>query len=203
MAPTLGLVDDGDEARRSYSFATTWPQWPLQAVEHQLLGDLDLRHRRLRGLPQQRLSERSAALPPLPQTFVAGGPSIFYTLENYTCAGQLDPHGPHAVARRASCTCAACTMENPHHLRLHQPPGPRAPYSSPSTPFFVTDRDRYPALEIPGRSLLPRYTRSSRRTKTPLSSGSPANLDKVTVPGIRSGLQGSILSAPLTPSSTS
>jgi hypothetical protein len=149
LAPTLGLVQDASDLEevmflRDNMAAMAW------AVEHQLPGDLDSAVNAQEAY-LQRLAVNPAALPP---QATAGGPQIYYTLEqpvpdNWIPLVPVQTPSGALYLRRG-------TMEIPTQQGLLYVV-PRALILQPGEPFFLADR----ALPPTG-ILVDRYFRRTR-----------------------------------------
>lgn len=132
MAPTLGVVDEGDPLEevlflRDDMAAMAW------AVEQQLQGDLDA--------PvdtHEAYLERVASNPPPPPPIqTAGGPKVYYTLEDPVPEYWI-PMVPVQTAQ-GTLYLRRGTMEIPTSSGLIQVTA-RALILDPGKPFFVADR---------------------------------------------------------------
>ena len=151
MAPTLGIVDDGDAIEqvrflRDDMAALAW------AVEHQLQGDLDCAVDAFEMYLQRIQSD----LPPKAPAPSAGGPRIYYTLEtsvpdNWIPMVPVKSPQSELFLRRGTMEIATSTG----FTKLKA----RAAILEPEHPFFVTDRAISRAGDRVDRYF--RYTRSS------------------------------------------
>lgn len=154
MAPTLGVVEDGDDVEkvqflRDEMAAMAW------AVEHRLQGDLDsMVDAHERYLDRIRLDP-----PPPPPVQTPGGPKIFYTLETPVPDNWIplvpvkSPQGELFLRRG--------TMEIPTAAGFDKIAA-RARVLEPGHPFFVADRVVSRSGVLVDRYF--RYTRSSDGT---------------------------------------
>ena len=154
MAPTLGVVSDGDDVEevqflRDEMAAMAW------AVEHRLQGDLDA----FVDAHERYLDRLKADPPPPPPTKTAGGPDIFYTLETPVPDNWIplvpvrSPQGELFLRRGTMEIPTATGFEN---IRA------RAVVLEPEHPFFVADRIVSRSGVLVRRYF--RYTRSSDGT---------------------------------------
>ncbi len=155
MAPTLGVVDDGDPLEevlflRDDMAAMAW------AVEHQLPSELDTATDAY-ALYQQKLRNNPPAPPP---TATPGGPPIYYTLENLPPDNWI-PMVPVQTPQGALYLRRG-TMEVPTPPSGFTLLQARGAILEPQHPFFVTDRAVPRAGTQVDRYF--RYTRSSDGT---------------------------------------
>jgi hypothetical protein len=154
MAPTLGVVTDGDDVEqvqflRDEMAAMSW------AVEHRLQGDLDY----FVDAHERYLDRLKADPPPPPPKKTPGGPDIFYTLETPVPDNWIpmvpvrSPQGELFLRRG--------TMEIPTAAGFDKIKA-RARVLEPEHPFFVADRVVSRSGVLVRRYF--RYTRSSDGT---------------------------------------
>lgn len=154
MAPTLGVVEDGDDVEevqflRDEMAAMAW------AVEHRLQGDLD----GMVDAHERYLDRLKADPPPPPPLAIPDGPEIFYTLEvpapdNWIPLVPVRSPQGELLLRRG-------TMEIPTAAGFEKIAA-RARVLEPEHPFFVADRVVSRSGVLVDRYF--RYTRSSDGT---------------------------------------
>ena len=149
MAPTLGVVDDADAMEevlflRDDMAAMAW------AVEHKLQGDLDAPV----DMHEAYLDRVKRNPPPPPPQATAGGPQIYYTLE--------DPVPEYWIPMVPVQTAQGALYLRRGTMQIPTSAGPitvtgRALLLDPGQPFFVADR----IIPQAGR-LADRYFRRAR-----------------------------------------
>jgi hypothetical protein len=154
MAPTLGLVDDGEPVEevqflRDEMAAMAW------AVEHRLQGDLDA----MVDAHEMYLERIAADPPPPPPAAVPGGPQIYYTLETPAPDNWI-PLVP-VRSPKGELFFRRGTMEIPTQTGFTIIKA-RARVLEPEHPFFVADRIVSRSGVLVDRYF--RYTRSSDGT---------------------------------------
>jgi hypothetical protein len=154
MAPTLGVVEDGDDIEevqflRDEMAAMAW------AVEHRLMGDLDS----LVDAHEAYVQRLKDNPPPPPPSAVPGGPPIFYTLETPAPDNWI-PMVP-VLSPQKELFFRRGTMLVPTATGLFNIK-PRARVLEPERPFFVADRLISRSGLLVDRYF--RYTRSSDGT---------------------------------------